>query len=351
MSHRRSLKRNSPSKAHKLYVVLFALLAAFLASSCSTVSTSPSAQTETTWPSQTQGRCIVLGKFDLLDNGKPDKVGLFEDAYVVILADRSGEVSKIPLTAQGWFSVSLAPDTYTLLRLHRTSFDGTRMEWSIHQTFSVASNDKGLYIGNIKFETGKGRPVRVVVDEEQAAIGEFHKQYPDSAFEPTKRLLQPEPKLGTVNGLVPICAGQGQRWGVVCTREIQGVEPISPELKRRLNGSVDFNSIDTTQPTFSWKPLADDSLTYDFVIWQAVAYPMPLGGVQYVPGKVVAYEENLKQPRITLKNPLQPKTKYYWSVRVRKGNVVSTWSTAGHFVFLLVASSSGSGELFAFETP
>lgn len=351
MSHRCNLKSHSPSTVHKLYAVLFALFTAFLASSCSTVSTSPPAQAETTWTSPTHGRSIAFGKFDLLDNGKPDKVGLFEDAYFVILADQSGEVIKVPLTSQGWFFINLAPDAYTLLRLHRTSFDGTRREWSINKIFSVTSGDKGLYIGNIRFETGKGIPVRAVEDAEQAAIDEFHKQYPGFSFEPTKRLLQPEPKLGTFNSVIPICSNQGMQWGVTCTREIQGVEPIAPELKRRLNGSIDFNSIDTTKPTFSWKPVPDNSLSYDFVIWQAVAYPIPLGGSQYFPGKVVVYEENLKQPSIALKNSLKPKTKYYWSARLRKEVAVSTWSTAGHFVFLLFAGSWGSGELFAFETP
>ena len=70
---------------------------------------------------------------------------------------------------------------------------------------------------------------------------------------------------------------------------------------------------------------------------------------------MVEYAEGIKTARFKLKNELKAKTKYYWSVRLRKGKAVSSWSTVSYryFAFLLVAvvGGSGSGIYFNFTTP
>ena len=317
--------------------------------SCSTVGESHVGGTST-MASPTDGQIIVFGKFDLLTNGKPDTVGLFESAPAIILPEQSNKVLIAPLDSQGWFSLNIEPDTYSLLGLHYRDSNGAEKWWGLNTSFTIAPQDKAVYIGNIMLEIGKGEPILKLVDMEQSAAAEFRKRYSNSTVQPATHLLQRK-QLGTYHIGSPICSSGGILWGAECTREIQGVEPIYPALKRRLNNKVDFTQIDNTQPTFSWKPVADKSLTYDLVIWEAASYQTPLGAPQYVPGKVAVYEENLSQPGFALRNSLKPKTKYMWSVRVRSNDVVSTWSTAGHFAFLLVAWSMGRGELYSFETP
>jgi hypothetical protein len=71
----------------------------------------------------------------------------------------------------------------------------------------------------------------------------------------------------------------------------------------------------------------------------------------YTPGQLALYQENLAAPELALIQPLKPKTRYYWSVRARDRDVVSSWSRAGHFNFMVVAWTRGSGEWFAFESP
>ena len=93
-------------------------------------------------------------------------------------------------------------------------------------------------------------------------------------------------------------------------------------------------------------------VSYDVAIWEAAAYRVPSKLVSnYIPGPLALYEENLVAPELALAKPLKPKTKYFWSVRFRDGDSVSSWSRAGHFTFMLVAWTSGSGQWFAFETP
>ena len=43
--------------------------------------------------------------------------------------------------------------------------------------------------------------------------------------------------------------------------------------------------------------------------------------------------------------------KYEWSVRVRDGDTVSTWSTTSQFTFLIVAAVFTHGDWFSLSTP
>ncbi len=94
---------------------------------------------------------------------------------------------------------------------------------------------------------------------------------------------------------------------------IHGVTPISPEAGRD-------PAVETLQPTFRWEPVAEQDARYDFIIYESY------GGVIAAVGREVYYREGLQEPEYTLEDPLQPKHKYYWSIRVRRGEEVSEWS-------------------------
>jgi hypothetical protein len=61
----------------------------------------------------------------------------------------------------------------------------------------------------------------------------------------------------------------------------------------------------------------------------------------------VSYAEGLKEPRYAPKTPLEPGRRYQWSVRLRDGDTVSSWSTTGYNWIV----RTGYGQYFAFETP
>jgi hypothetical protein len=86
-------------------------------------------------------------------------------------------------------------------------------------------------------------------------------------------------------------------------------------------------------------------------VWEAVTYHriFYFGPPEeiYAPGRLAVYAENIDSPQFGIRNPFKPKTKYFWSVRLRKGDQISTWSRRGHFTPFF----SSSGEWFGFETP
>ena len=72
---------------------------------------------------------------------------------------------------------------------------------------------------------------------------------------------------------------------------------------------------------------------------------------QYTEGRLVAYAKGLAQPSWQPEQPLEPDQRYFWSVRLRRGEDVSSWSTYSYFNFFLIGFSSGHGQWFRFITP
>jgi hypothetical protein len=176
---------------------------------------------------------------------------------------------------------------------------------------------------------------------------EVRKRYGDAAI-PQKRLLQRAEKVGTYAKVRSAC---NKEWGLTCTRELMGVTPIYPKLARGIRGTT-FGKADSVLPTLKWQAAETPGVNYDVAIWEAAAYRLPSKlSSDYTPGHLTLYEENLVATELTLTTSLKPKTRYFWSVRARQGDVVSPWSRAGHSTFLVVAWTWGSGEWFGFETP
>ena len=100
---------------------------------------------------------------------------------------------------------------------------------------------------------------------------------------------------------------------------IHGVTPISPEpgISSWTNRPT---TVESLQPTFRWEPVAEQDARYDFIIYESY------GGLIAAVGREVYYREALQEPEHTLKDPLQPKHEYYWSIRVRRRGELSEWS-------------------------
>lgn len=294
----------------------------------------------------------LFGKFDLLKKGKPIKVTemawLGVNSFtVLVLPEGENRALALITDAQGWFAWRLKAGTYTVpayVYVGGSATTGT-VTGALNGRFRVAEDDGGVYLGHLTIDLE--RPEVSFRDAEEEAFREYAKRNPQAAA-PSKRLLEPGPRLGVFRAVRSACAEQ---WGVVCTRNVEGIEPISPAVTRGVHGST-FTRVGDTAPELSWKPSSMPGITYDLAIWEAAAYRLPSAMVDnYIPGHLMVYEENLAEPRLRLRAPLKPKSKYYWSVRMRNGDVVSSWSHAGHVAFMLVALTSSRGGWFAFETP
>jgi hypothetical protein len=300
--------------------------------------------------SVTSGATVVFGKLNLVRDGEQPKIDRItilgrSGTAALVLPDNAGTALVLDMDQQGWFSWRLRPGAYSLLGF--VSLDGNKTLFhDIGARFAVDNNEPAIYIGHINLESNASRYSAGIQDLESEAFEEMRKRSPGAAS-PVKRLLQRSDKIGTYEQVRSVC---DPKWGLHCNRDGHGVMPIHPKLTRGIHGST-FGRIDTVAPILKWQPAAM-GVSYDVAIWEAAAYRLPSKLVSdYTPGHVALYEENVAAPELTFAKPLKPKTKYFWSVRCRDENVISSWSRAGHFSFLLVAWSSGYGEWFAFETP
>ena len=109
--------------------------------------------------------------------------------------------------------------------------------------------------------------------------------------------------------------------------------------------------VDSLRPTFKWQPSSRSYVSYDLVIYQAVKFQVESGKSYYHAGSVVDYQQGLTHPEYRPETPLKPDNKYFWNVRLRRGDIVSNWSSFSYFHFYLVAYTWGTEPWFGFSTP
>jgi hypothetical protein len=237
------------------------------------------------------------------------------------------------------FYLSLKPGKYTILKLLSTRGSSFK-EIRLRANFIVPAESRSVYIGDLLWDE-KNNSFQLH-DNFQEAFTAFGKKFPSEKMKPTKSLLQKE-ALGTFKGVRHICA---QSWGISCTDNFRGVEPVYPKM-----GTVLTSKVDSLLPTFEWNPSSNNEVTYDLVIFEQILYTPDT--INYYPtsGRVFFYKENISESSYKLTQPLKPGSEYYWSVRLRKGDIASNWSTYNFFWTVLIAWSRGSNLWFTFATP
>jgi hypothetical protein len=108
-----------------------------------------------------------------------------------------------------------------------------------------------------------------------------------------------------------------------CTHQlsVHGLKPLYPEVRGNLaTNAIAYVEVDSLQPTLKWEPfprprdledprLQDGRLarvTYDLRIWLAA---------EDRPTDLVYARDGLTEPAHRLESPLQPGTRYFWTVR------------------------------------
>lgn len=253
------------------------------------------------------------------------------------------------LTGDGSFRIPLDPGDYYLA------------EWNWHQADMSSVNDKiggaigaelrvppaakATYIGDLQIAFSGARYGFRLEDHFDQASAALTSNYPQVAGNVSKSLLQLKmPPAGA--RLVPIC---NSSWGTHCDDRIAGVQPVQPTQA----GSA-FPIVAGVTPTLEWKKVDADDIAYDVAIYEALPYGPPLR-LSYVQGPVVEYAQGLTTPSYTVKTSLKARSHYFWSVRLRKGDTTSDWSSMSYheFAFLIVAFMSGGASHvpFRFATP
>jgi len=103
-----------------------------------------------------------------------------------------------------------------------------------------------------------------------------------------------------------------------CGVAVVGLQPAYPPLEKKIFATYpNFVEVDSLQPTFQWQPFPRpedflagkvQNVTYELRIWTTT--PGESGKLRYV-------RSGLKSPYHKLEEPLEPSSKYFWSVRAR----------------------------------
>jgi hypothetical protein len=285
---------------------------------------------------------VVFGRIVAQENGKRISLG-WREFRLVILPDGSDRAFTYHPDAEGYFCWELPPGDYLLAAWTRGS-GNKQTSGRIGVRFSAPKAAEPLYIGtaSIQFERG-WNVTRVRVEDELAGVG------CGGAIANARTQLMTLDEPGSFRETLPIC---DESWGLRCNNEHAGVVPTSPRA------STSFPRPSGNAPRLVWEGVGADRFTYDLVVYESAEWTDTGIDPQYVPGRIALYKENFTEPSLRLGglvSTLQRDSRYFWTVRLRKGDRVSTWSTHGHFflypnsVFLSLASAHN--QLFTFSTP
>jgi hypothetical protein len=210
-------------------------------------------------------------------------------------------------------------------------------------TFSVPQPGQAVYIGDLRIETGKSRYRFGVFDRYAGTLQRIETRLADGKLAPAKGLMQLEAQAGRYKRVSGIC---GASWGVDCDSNYQGVRPLEPE-----GAAWSFPVARDLTPLLEWKPASRPEVTYDVAIYESLAFAFgATGSVKGLRGTLVAYAEGLREPKYS-PPPLEHGKRYEWTVRLREGDSVSSWSTTSYNFFALVVWGRGSGQYFGLATP
>jgi hypothetical protein len=119
-----------------------------------------------------------------------------------------------------------------------------------------------------------------------------------------------------------------------CAVHYHSIQPVSPMPPSRFEGggfTQALATVESLQPTFSWKCVDSNETRYDIIIYKGVAKPVSgsagIGLSYYVPGTEVYYREGIEGCSHHIEQPLESGTVYVWGVRTRAGVNVGPWST------------------------
>jgi hypothetical protein len=268
------------------------------------------------------------------------------DLALFVRSARTGEMQLMEIERDGDFLWPLKPDDYEIVAYQKALPANTgnrQLTGRLMITFSVLQAGTAVYIGKLRIRADRNRYSFGIADEYDEALKRAQERLVAGNFHPAKALMRPESQTGNYNQVIGICGG----WGIVCSKEFQGVEPLSPE-----GTAQGFPVAASLTPLLSWKPSSRPEVAYDVAIYESLSIDFTgLNRTNRLRGPLVAYAEGLREPRFTPTTGLKPDRNYVWSVRLRDGDTVSSWSSTSYSLFLVIAATSGSGQAFGFSTP
>lgn len=337
---RPSTRRTTPRLARLLNTaVTFGTvwLLAVVVSACGEMPVKPAAEESATVEA---GYGRAFGRVVYVESGKEREWKWGEELALYVRSVKTGQLQRMSIKGDGRFLWPLQPGDYVIAGYAVVGPPRTGRLWL---SFSIPQAGQGVYIGDLRIATSRAHYRFGVEDKYAEALAKVGPQLSAAKIVAVKSLVAHEVTHETVKQVWPICA---ERSGLTCDKNLQGVEPVQPT-----GTATSFAAVTSLTPLLTWKPSSKEGMTYDVAVYESLSLAGDVPGAQRIRGARVAYSESLREPRFQISTPLAPNTKYEWSVRLREGENVSTWSTTSYFAFFVVGWASGSGQWFGLTTP
>ncbi len=305
------------------------------------------------------GQSIAFGKIDVLENGQPPKWTTGEFAFIEITSGRfrilliQEATSKLihhDLENDGSVHWSLAPGKYLVAGFDWT--DGSRnTSGQIRAHFTIPDGVPAVYFGTLALSLSSGRYGIEIRDEFDDAAAALAEKMSGFAGTPIKNLMELEEEpTGGSRYTAHVC---NKVWEVACGERYRGVTPLDPVVGQLSDviGHLTFPNVDNLHPTLKWSASDKAGVGYDVILYEAIQYETANGRVALLRGSIADYAENLRDAEYRPTNPLKPGTRYLWSVRLRKDDKISTWSTYRYDHFFVLGFSRANNLFFSFKTP
>lgn len=282
----------------------------------------------------------AFGRVVYVENGKQREWRWGEELAIFIRSLPAGPLQRMAIKGDGHFFWPLPAGDYVIAGY---SVLGPPRSGRLWLSFSVPRPGQGVYIGDLRIETTRARYHFSVEDRYADALAKVESRLSAAKQAPVKLPMTPVVEQETVKNVWSICA---ERSGVTCDKNVQGVEPVQPP-----GTATSFATVASLTPLLEWKPSSKEGFTYDVAVYESLSLAGNVPGALRIRGTRVAYAEGLRETRYQLSTPLAPNTRYEWSVRLRDGENVSTWTTTSYFAFFVVGWAAGSGQWFGLDTP
>jgi len=269
---------------------------------------------------------IVYGSIQVFKNGKLLKWRFGNLFHLMFLHEDSNNVVayKLSGTEDGAYFIALQPGRYSRLGYHWNDSTGFVLTDEINGEFVVPETGPDIYIGSMEVHFDKDEGRWFDLDDRFDRLSAlFDQQFPERKGTSVKKLLERSRQLGDFAYALDSC---DPYWGIECVKRWRGAVPLTPSSN--VDGEY-FNEVRFLRPKFSWEPSPREDISYDFALYKAAPYYLGFrfGNQGYMRGSLVDYQEDIKEPQWTAEHSLERDTSYYWSVRYRDGDTVSTWSS------------------------
>ncbi|MSR65288.1 MAG: hypothetical protein EXS18_05840 [Verrucomicrobiae bacterium] len=184
----------------------------------------------------------------------------------------------------------------------------------------IPADAKSAYLGTLRFTFNGSYYSVQSVDDNETAIPQWQKEHGSDEPQPVKCVFEVEPQPGSTANWIRV---------------------PPPKCDTHVERSM--------EPVLRWIGSGDSNASYDLIVYEDLQ--MNVLPRKRLPGRMVLYREGIKTTEFQIKDSLAPRTKYYWSVRLRREDGVSGWSLRSHTAFYGVAFVISSGEMYRFETP